>query len=44
MSHPAPTSISTRPRFSALRVTFIVTLVWVGLFAYFVYKGAQGFQ
>lgn len=39
------TSVSSnnKPRFSAGLVTLIITLIWIGLFAYFVFKGAQGF-
>jgi|GEM_PF-4213180 len=42
MSHTAPAS--NKPRFSAFRATLVITLVWVGLFAWFIHKGAQGLQ
>ena len=33
-----------KPRFSAGLVTLIVTLIWLGVFAYFMLQGAKGFQ
>lgn len=39
-----PPKASDKPRFSAGLVTFLVALIWVGMFAFFIMKGAQGFH
>ncbi len=43
MSQTSVTS-NGKPRFSAGLVTLIVTLIWLGVFAYFMLQGAKGFQ